>query len=500
MTARQEIDFVDAIGGLAKKIELLDQKLSDLAEQQKIQGEIQVETVKLFGNFYSQHQVTSQNIEQFAADLPAKFDSGISRGIEELQKEMERKLATYVAHLNVIKQTCNLALRETPKSVGQIRCVFLVHSIPMWDALADVYAAMVADARFEPLVISLNSTPLGHGEFLGEDEVSRSLDKQGIAHLRFDMRDSFQALDILKGLRPDIIFRQQQWDTPLPPAFHTHELTFARICVIPYGMNVLSSFGGEPTGEISPLAFDQPYHRAAWKVFCETSLTQSFYRSFKHADPEKFLLSGYPKLDRLQQAKGNGKWPLPERAGGAFKVIWAPHYSIHGGVKFGVFDRIYQDMIKWAQQSPDIQFVFKPHPALFQTTLSQQDVALFRKLWLAQPNCAIEEEQYGELFDASDLMITDGVSFLTEYHLFEKPLIFYDSGHHVPFNALGRVAEKCSHRVTSFKDLRRAVLDYKAGKPWAFSEERKELMSLLQPRAERAADYILNSIASDLRP
>lgn len=499
MNIEGDKNYPEILNNLEEKIETLGGKIQSILDQINISNEIQVETVKLLQWIHGQNQIANDGIERLAMDMPIHSNSAISSGVSELRTLMDRKLAIYIAHLNLVKQTCNLALREVPKAIGQIRCVFLVHSIPMWDALADVYAAMVPDARFDPIVASLNSTPLGGSEFLGEDEVSRSLDGLGIPHLRFDMADSYQALEILKGLRPDIIFRQQQWESPLPPAFHTNELTFARICVVPYGMNVLANFGEQSDGEVSSLAFDQAYHRAAWKVFCETALTQSFYRSFKHSDPQKFLLSGYPKLDRLRQARGTGKWPIPEPNGRTFRVVWAPHYSLNGGVGFGVFNRIYQDMIQWARSSPDIQFVFKPHPALFRSILSQDDVALFRQLWLAQSNCGIEEEQYGALFDASDLMITDGVSFLTEYHLFEKPLVFFDSGNHVPFNALGKVAEKCAHRVTSFDGLKEAVLGYKAKKPWRLASEREELLALLQPNTERAADFILNSIAADLR-
>jgi hypothetical protein len=44
------------------------------------------------------------------------------------------------------------------------------------------------------------------------------------------------ALDILRNLMPDVMFRQQQWESPLPPGMRTLEISFARICVVPYGV------------------------------------------------------------------------------------------------------------------------------------------------------------------------------------------------------------------------------------------------------------------------
>jgi hypothetical protein len=473
----------------------IEDTLNSIIENQNLQNDISVEIVKIIQKLVSDQRDSLDKIDALGELIKAEREAVSAK----VQKVADENISNYVSHLGILKQTSNLILRQTRRPRKKIRCVFLVHSIPMWDALADVYAAMTQDERFDPIVVSLNSTPLGRGKYSGEQQVSEFLYSQKIAHLRFDMVDSYQGLDILKNLLPDVIFRQQQWDTPLPPAFHTHELTFARICVIPYGTNVLSSFSGTVQTEISPLAFDQAYHRAAWKIFCETELTRSFYQSFHHCDPAKLHLSGYPKLSSLEKAKGRGQWPLQEPNGRAFRVIWAPHYSLGGGGPgFGVFNIIYKDMLDWAKQHQDIQFVLKPHPALFNGVLTADDVQFFKKMWLSLPNCAIEEQQYGELFDASDMMVTDGVSFLTEYHLFKKPLVFFDSGHHVPFNTLGKLAEACAHKVSSFKEMKRAVIGYKNGEQWKKAEEVERLLDVLIPQDKNPAASILDTISDSI--
>src|SRR5262249_14225023 len=147
---------------------------------------------------------------------------------------------------------------------------------------------------------------------------------------------------------------------------------------------------------------------------------------------------------------------------------------------FGVFHLIFEQMLDWARQSPDIDFVMKPHPALLSTAVgqghvSQQRMDAFLSGWAAQPNCGVCDGQYAELFAASDLLISDGVSFLTEYHLFDKPLIFFDSARHVPFNDLGRAAQAASDVVRNFHDMQSAVLAYKNGKPWEHYEARARL-------------------------
>lgn len=492
--------LLEQIKTLAGDVGRLNQKLDDLAAHQGIQSEIQLEAAKAIHLLRNEQQVLAGALQDALGGPNSEPRTSAVNETKELRRLLEGVAAHQANEINVLKQTCNIIFRQSHNGRQRFRCIFLVHSIPMWDALADVYCSMVRDDRFEPIVISINSSPLGRGVFTGEEAVSQFLQEQGIPHLRFNMGNSYEGLDILKSLGPTIIFRQQQWDGCLPPAFRTQELTFARLCLVPYGMTIVTSFGDHSGDGLTPLAFDQQYHRAAWKVFCENEISCSYYRSFNHSDPEKFVVSGYPKLDRLLQAKGKGIWPLEERNGRTFRVVWAPHYSLgENGPGFGVFNLIWKDMLDWAKKAPDIQFVLKPHPALFREVINAEAVTSFRKLWLSQPNCGIEEGLYGELFDASDVLVTDGISFLTEYHLFGKPLVFFDSGHHAPFNSLGKMAEACSDRVRSFEELRAAVLEYKRGKKWGYEAERAKLLEVLLPNDEPAANYILGSIAEGLR-
>ncbi len=492
--------IAERVEKLSARFDAIEEKLSAVTETQSLHGEVQLQVAKLLQNIHTHQQLTLDRLGSIAGLAPNGENPVSKKDLDELEAAIKLEGQKRAVENHVLKQSAHLALRNAMPVEMPIRCVFLVHSIPMWDALSDIYGRMLEDERFDPIVISVNSRPLGRGVFEGEDKVSAAFDAMGVAHLRFNMSESYSALDILKALRPAAVFRQQQWDGNLPPAFATSELTFTRICVVPYGMNILSRFDGEDSGpEVSPLAFDQVYHRAAWRIFCETEMTQSYYRSFAHSDPSKFRLSGYPKLSSLLKCKGKGKWPLPEPKGKAYRVVWAPHYSLgKGGVGFGVFNLIFNSMVDWAREQKDIQFVLKPHPALFSDALGAEQTAAIKKIWNAMANCAIEEQLYGELFDASDIMVTDGVSFLTEYHLFNKPLIFFDSGHHVRFNPLGKVAEACAHKVRTFAELRKTVIAYKNGKSWDKEKEVSKLLDILVPNSDDPATTILNTIAMDI--
>jgi hypothetical protein len=446
----------------------------------------------------------SERLDSVAAQVEARLAERMRTMLTDVGRQLYEKVDAEAADL---RQIGNLAARRLGGSGHRIRCVFLVHMIESWDAQIDLYEAMRRDDRFEPLVASINRRFPGDGGFGGEEHTSAALAKAGVPHVRLGMEPSWPAIDILRALQPDVIFRQSQWESDVPPAFSTSRLSFARICSVPYGMSIVGKFspGDSSVGGVNEQSFDQHYHRMAWRVFCETEQTRDYFVQFSHSDPEKFVVSGYPKLTRLLRARNEPEqWPIVGAGKRRCRIIWAPHYSVGTDwLAFGTFDRIHRDFLAWAREQPDFDFVLKPHPALFEFVvssgaLSRQDLDAFLKGWHALPNCAVEEGTYAHLFAASDMMITDGLSFLTEYPIFEKPLIFVDSGRHVPMNALGDAALAAAHQVRTFDETRSAAQAYASGAPWLFEAQRQALLKTLFPRQREPAHLILDSIADGL--
>jgi hypothetical protein len=483
----------------------LKKQLEDINQKLELQGEIQLELAKILQQFNAKFEnlsKTSKDIIASVADATEKQNNFVGQNFAAW---VNARFAMLHERLDGFQRVTNMTLRCAKPVAGVVRCVFIIHSMDMWEALAPIYDAMADDDRFDAIVVSTHYSALGRGEMKGEIVVHDALERLNIPHVRLDVAPN-ATFDILLNLSPDVVFRQQQWDSPLPIGLQTQNISFSRICVVPYGMGLLAKPDAKDASDDAYyLNYDQAYHRAAWKVFCETEITRSLYRSFAHSDPEKFILSGYPKHDKLLESKGKGVWPIAEPDGRTFRVIWAPHYSqADSGAGFGVFNLIFQDMLMWAKTQKDIQFVFKPHPGLAHVAI--ENVAFgkaykaFQQQWSSYSNCTIVTGPYGELFDASDLMMTDGVSFLTEYPLFEKPLVFFDSGVHHPFNELGRMAERASQRVTTFASMKKTILDYKDGHSWPLEQERQDLLKALRPHNDTpAVKIILDSIVTDLQ-
>lgn len=475
--------------------------LPELVEQLQSRNDMLVEVLAQLATAFADAE------ERIGERIKIEIAAAESRIINasRIEAEMVRaKISENVAvEAGDLRQIGHMVARKMARSERRIRCVFLVHAIESWDAQIDVYEAMRCDDRFDPIVASINRIFPGDSTFGGEEVTSAALDRAGVTHLRLGMEPSWPALDILRALAPDVIFRQSQWDADIPPAFHTSRIGFARICSVPYGMSIVGKFASddnEVMGAVSAKSFDQYYHRMAWRVFCETQQTRDYFVQFGHSDPAKFVVSGYPKLARLLKARDEPeKWPI---AGDRrFRVIWAPHHSIGDDwLGFGTFDRIHQDFLHWARECSNVDFVLKPHPALFANAvkngaMAQEDMDTFLAAWQKLPNCVVELGTYSHLFAASDMMVTDGLSFFTEYPIFQKPLIFIDSGRHVPMNALGEAAMMAMQRVSTFDEIRAAIESYAGGAIWPLEEERQALLKILFPGERQAAAIILDSIA-----
>ena len=444
------------------------------------------------------HDVLQKLLERITGlEQQAAQGQKINAAVAQFLAGLEPKLFGTLHHQNAtLKQTVNLIARNQPKS-GPIRCVFLVHNISTWDALIGVYKAMASAPDFDPIVISLPHS-YDHKTFSGEDVTHDALQKAEIPHLRFGMQNSYEGLDILKALAPDIIFRQSQWDDDVLPAYATPELNFARLCYITYGPVMVEIAGG------NGLTFDQPYHRFCWRFFCLSEENLKLAKTTSILQGRNTALTGYPKYDQLLAAGAARQyWPI-DTGKRNFRVLWTAHHGVKPDwLGFGMFPRIYREMLEWTRAHPDIEVVLKPHPALFESCayglMTQAEVDAFKNEWQALPNAAlVDGGDYGPLFAASDMMVSDGVGFFSEYQLFDKPLVYLDSRQHDKFNSEGMLALKGMYHATSAPEAIAYVEHFKKGGEDNLKEARQTYIREIMPFPGQSVSRVLDSIRAGL--
>ena len=398
-------------------------------------------------------------------------------------------------------------------SRARIRVVFLLFYFEAWDSLAEVYEIMRKDERFEPIVVTIPRKLTGYEDFADEDKVSAYLDARQIAHLRFDLTDSMDGLSRLRELAPDYLFLNYPWQRNYQPGYQIENLVeFTKVCYVPYYSMPLVNEPGE-TG-IAPHLYQQRSHQLASMVFTQDSTVREAYAQTERGNSHVYL-TGSPKIDALlRDAKAGAQtWPIaakkvqhgqpvPQRN---YRIIWAPHHSYGPNwLNFGMFAQMYQGMLKFAQQHPHVDIVLRPHPFLFGTlqdrgVISATELDDWLEDWQDLSNTSIDTDGgYAALFRATDLMVTDGISFIGEFPLITgKPTVFLENPGHWEFSPLGEIAAAANIRLTSFEAFE-ALFDeiHTQGLP-DYSEPIAKLRAAASPFPGQAAARIVDAVAND---
>jgi CDP-glycerol glycerophosphotransferase (TagB/SpsB family) len=161
-------------------------------------------------------------------------------------------------------------------------------------------------------------------------------------------------------------------------------------------------------------------------------------------------------------------------------------------------------MLDFAKQNPNIEIVLRPHPFLWGTltdrnVLTVEELSSWRTSWDALANTYVDEDgSYAELFLATDVLLTDGISFLGEYPLVTgKPTIFFENEGHWEFSATGKLAAASSVKVKTFEELEEVLaVARESGLPNR-SEQIQKLIEASSPYPGESAKRIVEIVYDD---
>jgi CDP-glycerol glycerophosphotransferase (TagB/SpsB family) len=161
-------------------------------------------------------------------------------------------------------------------------------------------------------------------------------------------------------------------------------------------------------------------------------------------------------------------------------------------------------MLEFAKANSDIQIVLRPHPFLWGTLTDRKvidavELSSWRKAWSELPNTAVDEDgSYAGLFLATDVLVTDGISFLGEYPLVTgKPAIFFENADHWKFGATGEGAAASSIRVKSFAELTDVIEKAKNNSLPRREKEIQKLVEASSPHPGESASRIIEIVYED---
>ena len=374
------------------------------------------------------------------------------------------------------------------------RVAFVTFYFEAWDSLAEIYARMLNDPRFEVLVVAIPRKLTGDAAWDDASGVSDFFASQGIDHV-IGSADASE----LREWAADYVFINYPWQRNYQKAYRADELVkFTRIAYVPYYSLPL-------VNELGPGAAEHLYtqrsHQLASLVVTQDRFIRDAYATTSRGNDHVFF-TGSPKVDALiEAAEALGSKVRRDRP----RVVWAPHhsYSPHW-LNFGTFAQIYLEALEWATAHPEIDVCLRPHPFMFGTlvereVISDSDLDAWLAAWDELPNTSIDSTSGpAELFVGCDVLLTDGISFLAEYPLVTgKPSVFLENQGHWEFSELGELAAQASVRLSNFGEFV-AGFDFilEAGLPDRAAEI-AALRDASSPYPGEAAARIVEIVAAD---
>lgn len=401
-------------------------------------------------------------------------------------EDMRDALQEIVSSLHSTRQTVAAGAKRRTRPVTVL---FLVHQAERWTTLADVHDLMLKDPDFEVLVGSLPRFRQDGAPVEPEAEVSAGLAARGVRHIRLGM-DPDTALDIVKAMAPDVIFRQAFADADLPPAFNAGELTFARLAYVPDGIGACDAGANR----------DLPLHRLLWRYYAPTAEDLDVFASCSPLGGANAILAGSPKFDRLlRSGRGADAWPIRgQRA--RKRLIWAPRAESSLEPDRGAFPDCWRQAAAAAEANPDVQILLKSDEGLFDRCrrsglLRDSEIREFELAWAVLPNTAtLTSDDYGRVFAASDAIITDDAGLIAEYLLFDKPAIFLDGGRNPSFGPAWSVLSQGIYAARGWQAAYATALGATEPGGDTMKTARRRVVDRLMPHPQLAGHRIVDDI------
>ncbi len=375
-------------------------------------------------------------------------------------------------------------------SKEKIKVVFLIRENQKW-SYNSLYHLFEEDARFEPCVL-VSLLQLSHkGKDKTRNNLQENYDFFKTRNIKVDFAYKDGKYIDLKEFNPDIIFYDQPYELPFEHS-PEHTADFALNCYSSYSYEILDCEGD----------YTSKFHLYLFKYFLEHKDNIERYGSYNPLNSENCVVTGYPKLD-VYLDKNEPKtsvWKDPDK----YKVIYAPHHSMDKkGIHLATFKQNYRYILDFAKSHTETTWLFKPHPRLKYALLrnkimTMEEIENYYGEWLKIGNI-YEQGDYFDIFKTSDMMITDGCSFLGEYLPTAKPLIRLVSSNAQKLNKLGERIVGGYYQVNNNDEFEKQFCDIVINKNDYKQNIRKDLIREIIDENETSShkiySYILKTIS-----
>lgn len=350
------------------------------------------------------------------------------------------------------------ALNEA-KEKERLTVVFFVLNPDVWK-YGNVYRLLEKDSRFKPIVVVCPSTNLRDDGVINDlmKQSCRSFLERGYNVVSSYIEKSGKYLDVKEELNPDIVFFTNPYGYTLGK-YQIKNFLDTLTCYVQY------SFAMEDVNHF----YNKTFHSLLWKAFYETDLHKGLAKKYALNKGANVEVTGYPGTDSFIYGKREDNKGWKKMDANRKRIIWAPHWSViprgNSRPPASNFLELSDFMLELTDKfKNEVQFAFKPHPYLKRTLYDfegwgKEKTEAYYRHWGELKNGQLETGNYTELFNGSDAMIHDSISFIAEYLYCGKPSLFLKSDPEMNrrFNEFGNLALNHHYHGQGKEDISRFI-------------------------------------------
>ena len=374
-------------------------------------------------------------------------------------------------------------IKRSIKEGKKVRVAFLATEDCKWN-YDSLYRLFKTDALFEPILLFAPRNSRLHNTTSDiQKNLSFFLTRYPEVQLAYNFDKHYYIS--LKKFNPDIVFYTQPWDI--------HRIQnilkvskYALTCYCPYPL------AESPETLIVNL---KKFHINLWKHFVIAEDVRKQYRDELDYDLPSINITGHPKLDVFLKFKSTNSKNY---------VIYAPHSSFpsNSWCKCATFEWNGLHILEYAKKHPEFNWVFKPHPDTYNNIIrnkimSKEETDAYYSEW-EKIGLYYNTGDYFPIFQDSQCLITDCISFLGEYFPTQKPVIHLRSKFTVNYMALNKEIIKHYYQAWNINELDNHLKNILEQGKDPMKEERIKCLKQMGLGTTSAAKNIIKNIKQSL--
>lgn len=342
---------------------------------------------------------------------------GITVAQNEYLKYLEILYASNNSKFRKIK--LHIFLKTLKKNFDKkIRAVFFCYEYQTFPTFQSIYELLRNSDKF---ICELVHVPFYHVDKEYNEEIEI---KDYIANGYKNIIKSSEYK--LNESSPDIAFFLKPYDL-IPKEYYIDEIkkVIDKIIYIPYGMEIGA------TKESMRYQYQLPLHDNAW--MCISYCNKHYERAKKYSSQKgkNYYLIGHPRMDLVTMDFSNDETykSIKQKANGRKIFMYNPHFTIDDGDNWGTFKLYGIDILEYFSKNKDVFLLFRPHPFLEMALKKSYEKEKLKKMEaiLKENSDNIYVDTNGNYLismHVSDVLISDANSFVPEYLIYNKPIIY----------------------------------------------------------------------------